>query len=197
MSMKPVHKRGKRNRDEMWRVMLELGTFTRKDISHLSAINVGTVGDYLIGLEKAGYVYVERKRIQKNVTHNTYTVIRREPETPRIRKDGSLVTQGLGNEQMWRAIRMLKMFTYEDLALHASTEEIQVKPGSARKYISHLYRAGYITLIEPSSPGGKLAVYSGNPARCKGHLPPKIQRGRQIFDPNLNKVVWTKEDDNG
>jgi predicted metal-dependent enzyme (double-stranded beta helix superfamily) len=39
---------------------------------------------------------------------------------------------------MWRAMKMLGRFTYRDLAVHASTDEVEVKPATAKTYIRHL-----------------------------------------------------------
>jgi hypothetical protein len=106
-------------------------------------------------------------------------------EAPRVRKDGTPVTQGRAQENMWRTLRSLNhTVSYHELASMASTSEHPVTPAFARDYLANLHKAKYVNKI-----GSK---YHLNPARNTGPRPPMIQRISQIFDPNLGKVVWSK-----
>jgi hypothetical protein len=107
-------------------------------------------------------------------------------EAPRVRKDGSEVTQGRAQENLWRTLRSLNhTVSYHELAAMASTQDYPVSPEFARDYLGNLLKAKYVNRI------GK--KYHLNPARNTGPRPPMIQRISQIFDPNLGKVVWKQE----
>ncbi|MCK5295927.1 MAG: hypothetical protein KAJ75_03470, partial [Alphaproteobacteria bacterium] len=107
-------------------------------------------------------------------------------KAPRVTRDGKIVTQGKGTEQMWRTMRMLKAFTADELAVMASTEEIQVKPQTAKSYLKHICKAGYITVISTRPKRYRFARWTG----CQ---PPMIQRLKTVFDPNLRQIMWQEE----
>jgi hypothetical protein len=190
MPQKPLDKRDpRRSRDNMWKAMMELGTFSVKDISYKTMLHTGTISAYLIGLEAAGYVTVEREQIRPNQTKNTYTIVKRQLETPRVKKDGSEISLGRGTENMWRSMRMIGTFSPADLAAAASTSDAEIKLTTAKDYIKHLLRAGYLAIVSESSPGTQ-ANYRIIKSKISGPFPPQIQRVKQVYDPNLQKVVW-------
>ena len=109
-------------------------------------------------------------------------------QAPRLRKDGSVVTQGRGNENLWRTMKILKVFNWEQLACVASLPELVIKPATAKRYVMALYHAGYLTCIRESQPGVK-AVYCFNPSMSTGGRAPLIQRNGDLYDPNLGRIV--------
>jgi len=162
----------------------------------LSVIEPTTVEDYLRGLVNAGYLTVEKERIHPDRNHfrNRYHLIRRALETPRVRKDGSEIMAGRGNEQLWRSMKMLGSFTKHELALAASTDIAPIRLETAKTYIRYLHRAGYLHLTKPSKPRHP-AIYTLLKSKITGPRAPKIQKKKQVFDPNLNAVVWPREAD--
>ena len=112
-------------------------------------------------------------------------------EAPRLRKDGSEVTQGREQENLWRTLRSVNhTVNYRELAALASTEQHPVTPAFARDYLVNLYKAGYLSRNE-TKPFGGSCKYSLLPAKNTGPRPPMIQRIKQVYDPNLGKVVWS------
>lgn len=110
-------------------------------------------------------------------------------EAPRVRKDGSPVTQGRAQENLWRTLRTLNYpISYERLAFLANTEEHPVSPVAARDYLGNLHKAGYLDRLN----GGQYFLRKG---MNTGPRPPMIQRLRQIYDPNLGRVVWSEGGD--
>lgn len=115
-------------------------------------------------------------------------------EAPRLRKDGSPVTQGLAQEQMWRTLRMLKGDTNaRELAAHASTPAVAVRQTAANDYLGNLLRAGYLRLTR----AGKGIGQGGIQARYQlvsntGPRPPMVCRADAVYDPNLGKTVWVR-----
>lgn len=86
-------------------------------------------------------------------------------------------------------MRMLGEFGYRDLTVTASTAATPIADIDAKDYLKHLYRAGYLKVTAPAH-GNRPARY--RLIRNTGPKPPKVQRIRQVFDPNLNEVVWSQ-----
>lgn len=188
---------GKGLRQRLWeriRARAAVGAdFSLKELV-LGGEATATARDYLIGLEKAGYIAVTQTHHcgGRNVEKRWRLARDVGIEAPRVRRDGSAVTQGLAQEQMWRTLVMLGgAVTARELAAHASTDEIPVRETAAADYLGNLLKAGYLALVLP----GKGVGRGGIPARYRltrntGPRPPMICRTRAIFDPNLGRVVW-------
>lgn len=190
MSQKPVDQRPKNhNRQDLWEKMMDLKTFTIKELGSYNRIEKTTIMSYLRGLVAAGYLTVKKDKNGSNKTFNTYSIVKKSLDYPKVRVDGSIITQGRGTEQMWRSMRVMKTFTPKDLSIHCSTEDVQVSKETANDYIKYLCRAGYLKIKRPSTTSTQ-AMYLFIPTKYTGPKPPKIQRVKQVFDPNLNCVVW-------
>lgn len=109
---------------------------------------------------------------------------------PRLNQKGEPVTQGLGVEQMWRAMRGLKQFNPRDLAIHATTDVVGVSNETAKSYCSMLLSCGYLACTQKAT-NTHQATYQL--IRNSGPLAPQIQRVKQVFDPN-SKTVYQKGD---
>jgi len=189
MSNKPVDLTSagdKNDRQAVWEVIRALGKngtkFTLKDIGKKMqwAAQDNRLFTYLRCLEKGGYLEVVKKPYQENI----YTLlIDKGIDAPRLKYDGTKVTQGIGREQMWRTMRILKTFSAKDLSVSASSDDHTVKLAEAKDYCHHLRKAGYLK-------GGPKEGYVFLVSRYTGPRPPKIQRTKSVFDPNLGKVVW-------
>ncbi len=156
-----------------------------------------TVRDYTIGLERAGYIAITQPHTSggHNVARRWRLARDAGAEAPRVRKDGTLVTQGLAQEQMWRTLRMLKGDTCaRELAAHASTPQIPVHEKAANDYLINLHLAGYLRRTRIGKGAGRRG---GIPARYQlitntGPRPPMVCRADAIYDPNLGKTVWVR-----
>lgn len=158
--------------------------FTINEMAKLVRLESSTVREYIIGLFNAAY-------LMKN-NAGQYVLSRDSGhEAPRVRKDGSPVTQGQGRRQMWNAMRILKEFSATDIAFNASTDDHRVAESEAKSYCQALCKAGY--LVHQS---GRASVsghrYRLLPSMWSGPQPPQIQRTKQIYDPNLKRVIWAK-----
>lgn len=198
MSQKPVNERSRlETRRAVWNALRAFGVFTVRDLWGETRASKGAIRDYLAGLEAAGHI--ERWPADDPRLAVTWKLVRDTGiEPPRVRRDGGQVTQGLGREQMWRTMRLLKDFTSLDLAVQASTEEAQVATGTAKQYCRFLHRAGYLLVTRQASTAGsnsELTRYRFIQARNTGPQPPMIQRVKQVYDPNLEQVVWSEEGD--
>lgn len=191
--MKPLKDKGLRGYEAIWAHIMSHGTeaFTLTDIEKQTNAKRHTVRDYLLRLMRAGYV--ERLADKRDLAY-LYKAIKRPLKAPRLRRDGTHVTQGSGRDHMWRTMKMLRNFTAKDLAISASTKDVQIKESTAEDYIKFLHRAGYLKVSRPHKKGwattGHKASYIFIPGKNTGPAAPMIQRVKQVYDPNLEQVVW-------
>ena len=184
MARKPIDQtRPEEKRQAVWEALRTLPEFTVTELAHHTRLGKATIRDYLIGLERAGYL---EKIAQGGPGAASIWRLSRDAgrHAPRVTKNGAPVSMGQGRLQMWRAMRVLGRFTAQDLAIHASTEEHQVATNEAVTYCRFLWRAGYLTQQGPH--------YQFVRRRYSGPKPPMIQRVKQVYDPNLEQVVWSQ-----
>lgn len=142
------------------------------------------VDDYLDDLEKAGWLKrVGGNGVSKGVMGKPiqFVLTRRQADAPRVSMKGAKVTQGQGTDAMWRAMKVLPGFDYTDIARAATLGTLVVTPQTAKSYVAHLARAGYLMCLKPSKPG--------TPARHRlinntGPHAPCITRAKVVFDRN-------------
>jgi len=147
-------------------------------------LDQSSIRDYLTGLTKAGYLVATTNK--KRGVPTLYTLVKDTGiEPPRVRRDGTAVTQGQGRRQIWNTMQVLKVFSPRDLAFNAGTESHEVAESEAKSYCHLLALAGYLVL----RPDGKYALIA---TKWSGPQPPQIQRTKQVYDPNLKKVVWSR-----
>lgn len=114
--------------------------------------------------------------------------------TPRVTRDGRPVEQGRGTENIWRSMRMLKMFSVTDLAAHANTPDTPVKPSYVQSYVTRLNRAGYLRLEQSPRRGGRRGRARYRLIHDTGPRPPLVQRTHRVFDQNLQRVMSEEVD---
>ncbi|WP_229455107.1 hypothetical protein [Massilia sp. KIM] len=203
---KPAHMElvgGKGSRQRAWEEMRRhAGPFTCFQIARKAKVDDETLFTYLNSLERAGIVQCERVEGKAIQRHAKWTIVRDNGvEAPRVTRDGKPVTQGLGTEAMWRSMRIIGEFNTTELAAHAETSGVRVTQETAKSYISALFNAGYLLRVAESRSRGfgrgqVQARYRLAPGKYTGPRPPMIQRTKQVYDPNLCKVVWKEEPKN-
>ncbi|ANT39883.1 Phage protein [Rhodovulum sp. P5] len=188
MSRKPVDQLATSSKpqgqDGVWACLRMLRTATVGEIVRETDINRKTVADYLHRLLAGGYVTVEG-------TPARYTLIRDAGHhAPRLRADGSAVTQGAGTRNMWRSMNMMGEFSALDLAVHSTAGDVTVTEATAKSYCTALLKAGYLRVVQKARPGVRPAIY--RLVRKTGPRAPQIQRVKQVWDPNLGAVMSPK-----
>ena len=191
MARQPVNEvRSLQTREAIWAAIRNMAgeSFTSRDIQRDTACSVDQVQSYIRGLYRAEVLaLVEEKEVKG--FFKTQKVYRLQKdlgvEAPRVRNDGSFVTQGRGREQMWETMRSMRTFTALDIHVFASTDEHHVAQSEASTYCNTLARARYLQR------NGK----SFTLIKRTGPRPPMIQRTKSVYDPNLNKIVWREGDD--
>lgn len=177
-------------RQAIWAAMRARGVFTLGDLARGTDLPRKTIRDYLDCLLAAGVAVIDDAcgpAGEAAYSVATEAARRHGAEAPRLRRDGSTVTQGLSTEQMWRTMKRLGGgWTAAELAAAASTEATPVSPVHALDYCRTLLRAGYLR----SSGRGRKLRFVFQPHRDTGPLAPQIQRCAQVWDANERRVVW-------
>jgi hypothetical protein len=200
MSQRAVDKRRPlETRDAIWATIRRLRSFNLAGLRGDTRCSAEQVRDYVTGLTAAGYLKksLPEPPFVKEEVAVTYKLVKDcGVEAPQVRKDGSEITMGKGQEQMWLVMKVLGEFSSLDLAVHASTETVAVTEAGAKSYIHYLHKGGYLAMVANGKPGhrkggGVLARYRFLLSRYTGPRPPMVQRVKQVYDPNLKKVVWS------
>lgn len=180
MALKPVDKRnGLDSRQAVWEVIRKVQTFTVRDLRDETLLKPESVREYVTGLEAAGYIM----RLTDDGPAKYMLINDIGIEAPRVRKDGTPVTQGDGRKNMWEAMRIMRTFTPRELAVAASLPDCLVKESTAEDYAKYLCKAGYLRKTGTS--------YMFLPTAYTGPMAPQIQRTKRVWDPNQHKVRWS------
>lgn len=186
-----------RGHDHFWRVMRDLnlqGPWSVPDIRALCGgkrVETSTIRDFVTRLAAAGFVEEAGWRDNQRL----YRLLKAPRVTPRLRRGGAPGLQGRGQVQMWNMIRGpmgRDGFSWKDLALYASTVEVEIKPNTAMSYVKHLAEAGYLACLRKGRPRYP-AVYRLKPAMNTGPLPPLILRSQIVFDQNRQEAMGPVE----
>ena len=167
-------------REALWAAIRQLdGWFSARQLRDETCCTTSQTREYLTGLTAAGIL--EKDSATRGVR---YTLVRDcGAEAPRVRRDGSTVTQGRGREQIWETMRALGDFTPLDLHALGSTDDHVVALSEAETYCRYLCLAGYLA---------RLAKDRYRLIKRTGPKPPMIQRVRRVYDPNLKQVMWSE-----
>ena len=160
-------------------------------------VHVDSVLTYLEGLSKANPPFVtildaNRPAGRKRTELILYRLERDNGvEAPRVSRDGKPVTDGIGGERLWLAMKVLREFDYVELALAASDQDYQVKPEAAKTYLYHLERAGYVAVAVPCTKGvnATRTRFRFNRAKNTGPRAPLVCRDKSVMDANTGRVV--------
>lgn len=183
-----------RGHDHYWSVIRDLGKdthFTRQEVALRSNDTTDRcIDDFLGRLIKAGYVEVVGTQSSqsphvrnKAIRIDVLKLVRRPKATPILNRDGSVGTQGLGQLNMWTAMRSLSQFAKQELAITATTDEVNVSVSTALRYARSLESAGYLQIVRPG--GAAVArIWRLKPSMNTGPKAPKIFRSKMVYDAN-------------
>ncbi len=185
MPLKPMDRRnGFDSRQAVWNAIRAKEIFNIKDVREETTMTAKSVREYVIGLEKAGYVErVKPEELRRGSAACWRLINDVGCEAPRVRKDGTPVTAGKGRENMWNAMRIMRTFSARELAVAARTPDCFVKETTAADYAKHLCLAGYLAKNKDGS-------YRMLPTAYTGPKAPMIQRTKVVWDPNQNRARW-------
>lgn len=194
---------GKGSRQRAWEAIRQhAGAFTCFQIARKAKADDEMLFTYLTSLEKAGILAGEDMAGKPVRARKTWELLKDNGiEAPRVTKEGKPVTQGMGTEAMWRAMRIIGEFNVSELAGFASGGAVQVAERTAQSYIGALKSAGYLDVVaDKVHKGGRIgaiqARYRLKRGKYTGPRPPMIQRTKALYDPNLGMIVWQQEAEN-
>ena len=191
---KPIY----RGHDHYWSVIRDLGKndsfFAVREVALRSNDRDNqSISDFVKRLAKAAYIEVidtEKVPIDRGgyCTQYVYRLLKRPAATPIINRDGSHGTQGLRNQQMWNAMRLLAQFDKHELGVAATIPDIEVSSVTAGSYAKRLAGAGYLQILRP---GGAAVprIWRLKPSMNTGPKAPRILATKVVWDQNRSEII--------
>jgi hypothetical protein len=186
-----------------WKKACDFGSkgFTVSDLAGCtSGIANSTVRKWVRDMAKDGELKVIGARPGiANSEKRLYAVTRPRLTPPTVRRPDFIGVAGQVQQQVWNTMRMLSLWTLEELALAASTKERPVSRNAANKYVAALVRAGIVSIVkgpaygEIGHMGARSGFYKLNPAANSGPAAPQILRAKFVFDINKQKIIGESE----
>ncbi len=186
----------KEPRQKMWEAMRHLRPgFTVNDIARQSCGRSADISRYIQALIKAGVVkLVAAPEGATTSRGKVFALVRDEgADHPRLNSKGERTFDHLVTENIWRTLRILGgQLTVQDIAQTASAGAVSVSVVKARQYLNVLADAGYV--VKTDNGLQKSETYCLVGSKYSGPRPPEIRKldNLQVYDPNLNKLVFTK-----
>lgn len=171
----------------LWQIIRDLdkkGAWTIADVfAETNMTERRNVTDYVHRLVRGGFAKLveQRPTVTGGDATKIYRLLKKPADAPVLRRDGTLL--GLPAQQrMWNAIRSLKQFGRDELALVAASEKGPVAAETVKRYCNHLTAAGYLISEGERSYRLKRSMDSGPRA-------PMILRLHVVWDANRAEVV--------
>lgn len=186
---------GKTPRQHIWEAIRKLSASSKELTTYAVARKSGqddqAVRAYFRDMAKAGIV---SKVCTLPRLDAEWTLLKDEGvEAPRVTRGGKVTKLGEGAENIWRALRILGEFTAAEAAVAASVNGVSISEFGAHVYLSGLAKAGYVT--RRGGTAGFKTRFCLIPSRYTGPKHPIYQRDfNQVYDPNVDQVVWRKAD---
>lgn len=172
-------------REKLWAAMRELQQFTVPELARASRVDRARYNprDYVLGLVRAGILTAEQPPSRDCLT--VYRLLRdMGVDAPCVRRDGTVLPEN-AQSRMWRAMKILRVFSVQDLVVHAALPVAPIAPGAALRYCQWLVRGKYLTAL----PREKNDVSRFRFIRDTGAKAPQILRVKQLFDANTGEIV--------
>ncbi|WP_027143176.1 hypothetical protein [Mesorhizobium sp. WSM3626] len=165
-----------------WTVIKELDRvgrpWTANDVSRRTNVSRRLATRYLRKLRLAGFVeIVDQNKVGNGgglPSENIFTLVKKPALAPRLAADGKELPES-AKEQLWRAMKMIKMFGAADLV--GACPDVPLS--TARNYACALAAAG---ILAQNGHVFRLVRNLGNQA-------PKVLAAKLVFDPNAKVVV--------
>jgi len=156
--------------------------FGVEDLIDGSGVARATASRYLRAWCRAGLAMVISKH--GNVSRYAVTSFARGLVRARLARRQLLENRCTAIEdQLWRAMRMMREFSPLDLAACSD----KISEDQARGYCQALLEAGYLRIVRKEEPGLRSGFY--RLIRNTGPKPPRERRVRAIYDDNMGEFV--------
>lgn len=114
-------------------------------------------------------------------------------EAPRLTREGLALAGLTTQEAIWRAVRVLRRFSWVDVHAAVSPDDAPTAPATVKAYLADLHAAGYTKKVMTEKPGTP-ALWALRPDRDTGPRAPMVQRSKVVFDPNEGRAVFRWSD---
>jgi hypothetical protein len=185
-----------RGKSGYWAIMLRLhrdqGCFTVRDVDGESNTSIKHISKYLKALVAAGFVEqvsTRRHGIAGKYPTPLYRLVKQPVQAPRVRDDGSVIP-ATAQEQIWIAIRNLKVFKLAELRFASTTDDVMPKSQTVARFVRFLEAAGYLAVVS-SGRRGIPQTWRLKPGMNTGPLPPQLKQldAKVVWDPNIEKFI--------
>lgn len=179
-----------RGEEGLWSIILELdtaGPWTVRQVHDRTNIDTGLVARLVRKLWRGGFAKVVDEVTKlpnggKLPPDRFYRLTKRPVAVPRLRNDGSLLPER-EHDQLWRAMKMAKHWTVNDLA--------EFCPGIATNNIYRYCRRLAAAGILQRSGSANVKDVRYRLVRNLGNRAPRILATDFVFDPNTKTVIGT------
>lgn len=193
---RPPGKAVLRGFDHFWTIIRTLdarGAWSVHDVLlRTNRTERSTVADFVLRLVAGGIAEATGDTVRHhNKPAPTYRLLSSPSKTPSLSRDGRPGLQGRGQAQMWNVMRgpvARAGFTFRDLVLYGTTDDVAVPEESAKSYIKRLAEAGYLACLQEGRPRHP-TVWKLKPAMNTGPLPPAVLRTHVVYDQNLGEAI--------
>jgi hypothetical protein len=170
-----------RQEEDIWRFLKKHPKFTNADVADACAASEWKRTNYLRSLRRKGIL----KPCGREGSTQYFTIF--ESQDVQI---FAAKKRGVKEGAMWQAIRVLKVFTPDDLRVALPSEPIPVTPTEIQNYCSLLTRAKYLTVMQRARPGTRPARY--RLINDTGPLPPIKRQLMVVVDGNEDRVIYAQ-----
>lgn len=170
----------KAKRERAWVRAQTLGTFNYAHISDELKIDIKYVQKLVREWEEKGWIV----RVPSPTTGNRRQHFQVVEAARQVRLQPETGTKA-GN--MWRTMRMLRVFSHRDIAMQANTKTLAVTEDDARAYCQVLNTAGYFR-VEQKADKFRPAIY--RLTKDTGPRPPTLKRVRAVWDENKGEYTY-------
>lgn len=179
-----------RGEQGFWSIILDLdtaGTWTVRQVHERTNVSSRQVAAFVRKLRLGGFAEVVDEVTKlpnggKLPPARVYRLTKRPVMVPRLRDDGSILPER-EHDQLWRAMKMAKHWTVNDLS--------DLCPGIATNNIYRYCRRLAIAGILRRSGSAAEKDVRYRLVRNLGHLAPRVLATDFVFDPNTRTVVGT------
>lgn len=183
-------------RQRAWIEIRKVSEFTVSMIADNAKMKYESAREFIALLVKADVVELLREEKvnehEKSIKRKIFKLKKDLGYTvPKMTKKGEIISEVTGNKAMWNTLRITRnAVSARELVGLSATETIRISLETANEYLMALHKAGYLERVKEAHNGGGKAKYRLLPNMNTGPNPPQIQRTKQVFDPNISKVVY-------
>lgn len=177
-----------RGHDGFWQIIGQVdgkGPWTTRQIADATNVDRSSVKDYVRRLELGGFIGRVGQCPPKSGPKQAilYRLLKKPIDAPRLDRRGKELAEP-NRQLLWRAMRILKVFTCRDLQEAAQLPGRPIALTTAQLYVYALANVG--VLVSPQGRGPHVTYHL---VRDLGPKHPSVSTSEIVFDPNSRTVI--------